>query len=383
MWYNVHMPSQTSTSAISPELSAKLTAVSFVSACFVVVLHAYDRSLAAGNSLTAWIVTLVGWTLPTFAVPIFFAISGYLLGVKSGNGTRAGWYPQALRKRVRSLFVPYLIWCTVYVLTVVPFAMVGNHLAGRSLVQNTHLHEPVLSWWNLPCIYGADMSGFPANGVLWYVRNLLLLVLIAPPLVRIMLSRLAGGAVLAASGVMFFLHDWMPASCWQFFETGFSLRGLFFFSLGLYVAAHPVDRASFRRVRPLLPVVWVGASLLFTYFRLNPDEASLAGQRLLAKAINLTGVGAVWVAYDFVPSLRGLSRRSFAGDSFFLYAAHLGIILTVFCARFQDILAARLHVPALGLFALRFIVPILLSLAAAELLKRHCPKAYALLTGGR
>lgn len=377
------MSNQTDTPAISKELSTKLTVVSFISACFVVILHAYDKSLATGNGLTAWIVTFVGWTLPTFAVPIFFVISGYLLAVKSGNGTKADWYPQALSKRVRSLLVPYLIWCTVYVLTVVPFAMIGNHLAGRSLVQNTHLHEPVLSFWNLLCIYGADMSGFPANGVLWYVRNLMILVLIAPPIIRVMSNRFAGCAVLVASGILFFLHDWMPASCWQFFETGFSLRGFFYFALGLYIAAHPVERTSFRRVRPLLPLAWIGASLLFTYFRLNPDEASIAGQRLLAKVINLTGVGAVWVAYDFIPAMSKLSRRSFASDSFFLYAAHLGIILVVFCAKFQAMLAQQLHIPALGIFALRFIVPILLSLTMAELLKRYCPKIYALLTGGR
>lgn len=377
------MSNQADTPAISKELSTKLTVVSFISACFVVILHAYDKSLATGNGLTAWLVTFVGWTLPTFAVSIFFAISGYLLAVKSDNGTKSGWYPQALRKRVRSLLVPYLIWCTAYVLTVVPFAMIGNHLAGRSLVQNTHLHEPVLSFWNLLCIYGADISGFPANSVLWYVRNLMLLVLIAPPIIKIMSNRLAGGALLVASGVLFFLHDWMPASCWQFFETGFSLRGFFYFALGLYIAAHPVDRTSFRRVRPLLPLAWLGASLLFTYFRLNPEESSLAWQRLLAKAINLTGVGAVWVAYDLIPSLSSISIRSFVSDSFFLYAAHLGIIHIIFCARFQDILAMKLHIPALGIFALRFIVPILLSLAMAELLKRYFPKMYALLTGGR
>ncbi len=42
MWYNLRMPKQETTTAISPELSAKLTVVSFISACFVVVLHAYD-----------------------------------------------------------------------------------------------------------------------------------------------------------------------------------------------------------------------------------------------------------------------------------------------------------------------------------------------------
>ena len=372
-----------SSRAISPELSAKLTVVSFISASFVVILHAYEKSLVAGTGLTAWIVTFVGWTLPTFAVPIFFVISGYLLGVKSGNGTKDGWYAQALRKRIKTLLVPYLIWCTVYVLTVVPFAMIGNHLAGRSLVQNTHLHEPALSWWNLLCIYGADMSGFPANGVLWYVRNLLLLVLLAPPLVRMMSNRWTGGAALLVSGGLFFFHDWVPLSWWQFFETGFSLRGFFYFLLGLHLAAHPVAHTSFRRIRPLLPIAWIGLSLLFTAFRLHVAECPPAGLRLLAKAINLLGVSAVWILYDLIPVARGLARRSFVGDSFFLYAAHLGIILTVFCAKSQDILSSRLHIPALGLFTLRFAVPILLSLTTAELLKRHCPRIYALLTGGR
>lgn len=369
--------------SISPELSAKLTVVSFISACFVVVLHAYEKSLAAGTGLTAWIVTFAGWILPTFAVPIFFVISGFLLGVKSGNGTSDGWYAQALRKRVRTLLVPYLIWCTIYVLTVVPFTMYGNHLAGRSLVHNTYLHEPVLSWWNLFCIYGTDLSGFPANGVLWYVRNLLLLVVIAPPLMKLIANRRLGCFLLLASGILFFLHDWMPRSCWQFFETGFSLRGLFYFLLGLFLAAHPMDNAMPRQLRLLVPFAWVVVGLFFTYLRLYSGGDSLTAQRLLAKAANLLGVGAVWILYDLIPAARRLAKFSVTHDSFFLYAAHLGIIFTVLCAKSQGILSSRLHIPTLGIFILRFAVPIFLSLAAAELLKRFCPNVYALLTGGR
>jgi hypothetical protein len=133
----------------------------------------------------------------------------------------------------------------------------------------------------------------------------------------------------------------------------------------------------------LLPVVWIGASLFFTAVRLHPDEGSLALQRLLAKAINFLGVGSIWVLYDIIPAAKHLARRSFVHDAFFLYAAHLGIILTVMCARFQDILATRLHVPVLGIFFLRIAIPIAISLTIAELLKRFCPRAYALLTGGR
>ena len=117
--------------------------------------------------------------------------------------------------------------------------------------------------------------------------------------------------------------------------------------------------------------------------RLQQGEDSLTLQRILAKSINFLGVGAVWVLYDYIPAAKRLARRSFVHDAFFLYAAHLGIILTFMCARCEDILSSRLHVPAIGIFLLRIAVPILLSLTAAELLKRHCPRIYALLTGGR
>lgn len=368
---------------IPADLSAKLTVVSFVSACFVVVLHAYERALATGNTTTSWIVTLVGWALPTFAVSTFFAISGYLLGVKSENGSMEGWHSKALRTRARTLLVPYLAWCTIYLLTVVPFTVLGNHMAGRDLALNTHLRSPLLSLGNLARAYGGDMSGLPADSVLWYVRNLLLLVLIAPMLIWATSNRRRTCALLSLSGLAFLAYDWLPRPIWQFFETGFSMRGLFFFSLGLFLAANPVRPESFRQLRRILPFAWVGACLLFTAMRLLGNDGFPVFQKLLAKSTSFLGVGAVWVLYDFIPAAKRLAHRSFVRNSFFLYAAHIGIIQTVTCARVQDILAARLHIPAIGIFALRIAIPVLLSLTIAELLRRHCPRTYSLLTGGR
>ena len=75
-------PEKPSRAGIAPELSTKLTVMSFLAACSVVVLHAYEKHLAPGISATAWIVTFVGWTLPTFAVSLFFVISGSLVSRK-------------------------------------------------------------------------------------------------------------------------------------------------------------------------------------------------------------------------------------------------------------------------------------------------------------
>lgn len=368
---------------IDARLSEKLVGVSFLAACFVVVLHAYANPLAAGGGATAWFVLFTGWTLPTFTVPIFFVISGYLLSVKAGNGAAEGWYGKAVKKRVRTLLGPYFLWCTLFAATVLPFTMLGNHLAGRALPTNTCLREPVLSAWNLARIYGGDLTSAPIDGALWYIRNLFLLVLAGPAILAVMSRRRWGALYLVASGALFFGHDWMPKACWQLFETGLSVRGFFFFPLGVFLAQHPVPPGAFRRTRAALPVLWLGACLLYVCLRIHGGEGWGAAKSLLARATNVLGVGAVWVLYDVVPAFRRLARLPVARDSFFVFACHLGILFTVMCDRSQQLLATRLHVPTAGIFLLRIAVPLGLSLALAEGMRRWFPRAYGWLTGGR
>ena len=210
-----------------------------------------------------------------------------------------------------------------------------------------------------------------------------LLVLLAPVFLKIMSHRRWGVLFLAASGALFFLHDWMPRSCWQFFETGFSLRGFFFFPMGLYLARHPVPPDSFRRTRAALPALWLSVCLLYVFLRLHGGDGCMAAKNLLAKATNLLGVGAVWVLYDILPGCRRLARLKVSHDSFFVYACHIAIMFTLMCDRSQQLLMTRLHVPVAGIFLLRVAVPLGVSLFLAEGLKRWFPRVYALLTGGR
>jgi surface polysaccharide O-acyltransferase-like enzyme len=379
----MNRPARPPSPEIDARLSEKLVGVSFLSACCIVMLHAYQNSMLEAGEATKWLALFAGWILPTFGVPLFFVISGYLLAVKAGCGTVEGWYGRSVKKRVRTLLVPYFLWCTLFAVTVLPFTMLGNHLAGRALTGNTCLREPLLSAWNLVRIYGGDLRAAPINGPMWYVRDLFLLVLLSPVFLKLMENRLRGGLFLLAAGALFFSHDWMPDSCWQFFETGFSLRGLLFFPLGIYLARHPVPADAFRRTRAALPVLWLGTCLAYVWLRLHGGEDCMTAKILLAKAANVLGVGGVWVLCDCLPGFRRMARLPVAKDSFFVYACHLGILFTVMCERSQQLLAARLHVPVAGIFLLRIAVPVALSLVLAEGLKRWFPKAHALLTGGR
>ena len=364
-------------------LSEKLVGVSFLTACFVVVLHAYQSPLLGAGTATDWFVLFVGWTLPTFAVPIYFVISGYLLGIKSANGAAADWYGRSVKKRVRTLLVPYFLWCTVFAVTVVPFTVLGNHLAGRALTGNTCMQEPLLSVWNLFRIYGGDLNDGPACLPMWYIRNLFLLVLASPLFLAITANRLSAAFYFAVVGTLYFAQSWLPCSSTQFLETGLSLRGFLFFPLGLCLARHPVPPGAFRRTRAVLPVLWLGVCLAFVAMRLHAGAEWKVAITLLSKSTAPLGVGAVWVLCDSMPGFRRLARLPVAKYSFFVYACHMGVLFTLMCERSQQLMVTRLHVPLAGIFLLRIAVPLGVSLALAEGLRRWFPRAYALLTGGR
>lgn len=374
--------SQSRNPVISADLSRKLTAVSFFTACFVVINHSYIHQ-HVDSQTTTWLMTFLSKNMSMFAVLLFFAVSGYLAAKKTAVGQTSGWYSGILKKRMRTLGIPYLAWCTIYALTFLPFTMLGNHLAGRDLFHNTALHEPLFSIVNIGCLYGLDLWGFPIAIIMWYVRNLILLFLALPFLFPVLRRRTAGLVSLLILFVLYLIQDWAPDSIWQFLETGFSVRGLFFFSIGIYLSVYPVKHDSFRVFRKLLPFIWTAGCAGITCCMLYGDGKSAEFYQVLMKLITMAGVGAVWVLYDMLPAFQRLGELPISHDSFFLYASHYVVISVLFSAKMQDILTHRLHVPELAFYLLKFLIPFTLCLLTAELLKRLLPRVYGILTGGR
>lgn len=84
---------------VTPELGRKIANASAVCAVLVVCIHVY-------NPLDPpfWFVRWLSLGLCQIGVPFFFAVSGFFL---VNRADRPGWYSQALRKRVRTLLVPF------------------------------------------------------------------------------------------------------------------------------------------------------------------------------------------------------------------------------------------------------------------------------------
>lgn len=363
---------------ISNELSRKLTAVSFFSACCIVLLHANPYTPAASKA-TDTAICFLSVVMTSYAVPMFFALSGYLIAKKTDSGRSAGWYLPVLKKRCRSLLVPYLAWCTVFGVLFVPVKMLGNRLLGKPLLEHTALTPPLFSFDNLACVYGLYLSEYPALRVLWYIRNLILLCLLTPVLFPVMRRRETGLLFLGLVGTLYLLFSALYPF---FYGPGFNLQGFLFFPIGIYLANYPVDPNAFRVFRKALPFAWFFFAILTTWaFRFSglPFDVS----RAFLSACVITGAGAVWVLYDMIPAFRRLGELRVSKDSFFLYASHLLIIDVITGSQMQNLLKFKLHVPELGVYFLRFLIPLVLSLLTAELMKRFMPWLYRILTGGR
>ena len=113
----------------------------------------------------AFLQYLLGGICGKLSVPIFLLISGYLFFREGSYELTKELWISKLKKRVFSLLVPYLLWnfigYIIYAITV-----------GFSFEDFFH------SFWVID-IPGRSGSS-PIDGPLWYVRNLMIMVVISP-----------------------------------------------------------------------------------------------------------------------------------------------------------------------------------------------------------
>ena len=103
---------------MTKEESDRIRIVKWMAIVMVVFLHAYttEVSFADGKNTAAlpqWLMLLetgVSQIIARCAVPIFFLLSAVLLF--RGDHT----YGEMIRKKIKTLLVPYLIWNTFWIL---------------------------------------------------------------------------------------------------------------------------------------------------------------------------------------------------------------------------------------------------------------------------
>lgn len=227
---------------MSEEVSAKIAKLGFVMAFLVIVIHSFPlgvKPMCVG-SLEWWANAIVKDGACGMAVPMFFAFSGYLLG---GHVNEKGWYGREVKKRFRTLLVPYLIWSALWLVFMVP------------IMFRCHMPFPrgfeALKWLGL---YPFDR---PALYPFWYVRALLVLVVCSGAIASL-LRRFGGWVLLGTFIVALVLVALVQGKGAIFLDQIFPLRngcGLFFFALGMYLRMKDFSLKMHKKWAALLLVV--------------------------------------------------------------------------------------------------------------------------------
>mgnify|MGYP000846530937 FL=1 len=251
-----------------------------------------------------YISRIGSYVLAYLTVPMFFLFSGYYMFTKPKNWWSRDVYSQEMKKRWTTLVVPYLIWCTLPLLTdQLLLLSKGGSLPWNSLSSS------------LSRLAYTYVSG-PENYPLWYVRDLILMTLLAP--IVDWTSRRAPWLILVFF-VVYVLGYFPPLLP--------SPKAIIYFSLGAILGA--------RRVNILTMVERFGGWLvsLFLLATLGlpflPEGAWHGPLHQLYVPLSMAGSFCLggWV-YDRMPKL----HRFYLGMEkyvFFIYVAHEVLVLSV------------------------------------------------------
>lgn len=365
--------------------SQKFKFWAFASMVLLVFVHGYnlqDRYMQPWTmpgepmTLTSFTEYFLANGIFRFRIPMLFIISGYLFALQDHQP-----YKQRIRKRVRTLLWPYLIWSAIAILFtyVLEFSATGSSLVAsshicqiddkRALLHEYHWYEVLARWIFFPVAYQ-----------LWFIR-VLLIYNIAYPAIRYCVTHRIAKWLFFPIAILLFIST--------FGAILIEGEGLLFFALGVWM-----QKRSFNIEQPgrwLNPLGW---GILFVILCIVKTWLSFNGLALMGDAVYIvmalmhklavvSGLIAAWygcnVLVKYCMNLQWFVWAS--AFSFMIYAMH-----TPFVAYAIDgVFILINHLPGYRMitFILLPLSVIVVCIGIGALLRSLWPKGYAVLTGGR
>ena len=331
---------------MSNYLSIKFKGLSFVAAICVVIIHCPLNE--RGNLSDIVILGFSQW-----AVPFFFLVAGYFHLRSLSKYTCI----ELIKRNVKSLIVPYLVWCVIRMCIGGNLAMICNPLSAFGL---TSVHPT-------------------ANMTLWFIRMLIVFKIITILIHHICLLMLRSERgkhileiVVASSFFTIFILRRVeqmtgPSSCPVYFMIGYAL------------ALIPIDILDrkfvvYNRVLMLLlAVVLLLDSCILTV-------TGVYSSMILRNLLISVQIAALWLLYDSLFAKNApVNIKRWMEPTFILFCSH-GMILDVFKNIWSMAFGSGYRDVAFLLFAT--VTPVLI-ISASLLIRNASPRVYCFLSGGR
>lgn len=255
-------------------LSNKLRVISFMLICMVVLLHAQIIQLSP-DGISVFIQELITGKITKIAVSSFYAISGFLFAYSIDEDKKIEVFRNKIKKRVKTLLVPYFIWSTVCTLFLCIAQLLMPSIFGTSkLIMEYDFNDYINEFIINPTIAYQ----------LWFLRDLFIVSILSPVL-YILLKYLRGCFI-----IFLFLLNLI------FWKIGFlSIVSVTFFSTGMYLAMFRKNWPEYivsNRLWWFIPLFWISLNLFLVYVEYDS---------LILFFINkILGIISIWVAYDLL-----------------------------------------------------------------------------------
>ena len=322
--------------------------------------------------VVAFVINLFSSVFAGICVPLFFFISGFLFFYNS-NFTKEV-YINKIKTRIGTLLVPYIIWNFVaFIILLIQVHPKVVRFFPLLKDYRVDIFSFLSSFWvtNLPI----SMSG-PANPIntpLWFIRDLMVLV-IASPVIWWLIKQLKFGIIVLLGLIWFFSlgeRIGFPGLCHQ---------SLFFFPLGAYVGINKVDFVNFilkKSVCSYVPLLYIVMSLADSLLQIEAYNYVIHNLGIIIGMLS-----AVYLTASLL--LRGKIHINvnLIGASFFIFVLHnlfLGKITKLVVMCFQP------DSPFLVLFIYFFmpIFTIVICIIAYLFIRKHFPIFCSIIVGNR
>lgn len=350
-------------------LSDKLRVLSLISIIFVLYIHSrFQPNEIMGMAYYDKIQLFTSEMIGRCAVPLFYLISGYLFFMKVPDGVKS--IGRKIRKRIKSLLIPYFIGCVFFVIFYSFIALLpwtSNLINSSSSIMP--LFQKPYSIILISIFYDGG-TGYPCAFQLWFLRDLILIVATSP-LWYLCLKHLKWGFVAVVFVLTYFDVPHVP------------FYSLFWFVLGGQLTKVKIEMGG-GNGRTKVAIFGLFLFLIISIIQLFfPD---IINWSLLRIPIILLGIIGAWGLYDVVFGKDfSLSRHQWFATAcqftFFIYLFHEPTLNIV-----RKLIVIVLGKNELGYLTSYLISPWIFTVCAVFvglLFRKYLPRVYDVCTGGR
>ncbi|WP_300163270.1 acyltransferase [Solidesulfovibrio sp.] len=344
---------------IDREVSKRIDVLRIILIGLIVLAHGargITVRVPATGPVAGWMVEVLNGHVDFVAVPLFFAISGFLFLRKFEPGLAS--YAEMLRKKTASVLVPYLLF---NIGLAAWFYFVGSI-------------EMMGSWGFLEqegvAVKTLGLGTTPINYPLWFLRDLYVVFLLSPVLLLFFKEAPAVGLI-----ALFCLWVGVEPAPYSYYGDFF----MFYFGGFLARTRFPLQGVSWwQRWGTVLFVLLTATLAAHKSLGITDEHARL----FLFKCNLVLGLACFWrvSAIPFVRESRLLHRM--AHHSFFIYLAHEPTV-SILQTRLLSVWTPVGNAEQIAFYWLTGLSVIVLLWLVGEASSRLVPRVYALATGAR